>query len=114
MANETVIVYQALSNEAEIERRVSFDSLDPNQTRPFLLDDGKPRVLLPLDTVSTTVAVAPLAREGIAQATPPERGVLVPFELVAVSDETVGGWVAVSMTLVATFGPAFDTAKGQV
>ncbi len=63
MANETVVVYQALSNEAEIERRVSFDSLDPNQTHPFLLDNGNPRILLALDTVSTTVAVAPLSED---------------------------------------------------
>ena len=52
-ANETILAYQALSNEAEIWRRINFGSLDTQPT-VFLSDTA---ILAPLTPFSTSVRV---------------------------------------------------------
>jgi prepilin-type N-terminal cleavage/methylation domain-containing protein len=54
MANETVLAWQALANEAEIERRLAFDSLDPSKTSSFLSDA---KIAAPLANATTIVSV---------------------------------------------------------
>lgn len=52
-ANETILAYQALANEAEIWRRIDFKSLDSSGTS-FLCDTA---ILKPLQPFVTTVKV---------------------------------------------------------
>jgi len=52
-ANETILAYQALANEAEIWRRIKFDSLD-SQGPAFQSDTS---ILAPLAPFSTAVKV---------------------------------------------------------
>jgi prepilin-type N-terminal cleavage/methylation domain-containing protein len=52
-ANETILAYQALSNEAEIWRRIAFGSLD-TQPATFQSDTA---LLAPLSPFSTSVRV---------------------------------------------------------
>ena len=55
-ANEMILAWQALANEAEVERRISFgdNKLAPELTRSFISDTS---IVTPLDSVGTTVAV---------------------------------------------------------
>src|SRR6266550_4520322 len=53
-ANETILAYQALANEAEIWRRVDFKDLDPSATSAFRSDTT---ILQPLAGVTTLVKV---------------------------------------------------------
>jgi prepilin-type N-terminal cleavage/methylation domain-containing protein len=54
-ANETILAYQALANEAEIWRRVDFKDLDPAASSSFRSDTA---ILQPLVGVTTVVKVA--------------------------------------------------------
>ena len=55
-ANEMILAWQALANETEVERRISFgdNRLAPDLTRSFISDTS---IVTPLDSVGTTVAV---------------------------------------------------------
>jgi prepilin-type N-terminal cleavage/methylation domain-containing protein len=53
-ANETIIAYQALSNEAEIWRRIAFGQLD-TQPPTFQSDTA---ILAPLNPFTTSIRVA--------------------------------------------------------
>ena len=55
-ANEMILAWQALANETEVERRLSFgdNRLAPDLTRTFISDTG---IVASLDSVGTTVTV---------------------------------------------------------
>jgi Tfp pilus assembly protein PilV len=55
-ANEMILAWQALANETEVERRLSFadNRLVPGLTRTFISDTS---IVAPLDSIGTTVAV---------------------------------------------------------
>lgn len=53
-ANETILAYQALSNEAEIWRRIGFGALDTQPTTAFQSDTS---ILAPLSPFSTSVRI---------------------------------------------------------
>lgn len=55
-ASETILAWQALSNEAELLRRVDFNDLRPGQPKPF---DPEPSILAPLRPFTATYDVQP-------------------------------------------------------
>jgi prepilin-type N-terminal cleavage/methylation domain-containing protein len=60
IATETVLAYQALSNEAEIERRVAFKSLDTTEPTDFLYPNNS-SLLAPLKPYTATVVTTELS-----------------------------------------------------
>jgi len=54
-ANEVILAYQALSNEAELWRHVSFDSIDPTKEMSFKSTDFA--IIAPLQPYATAVRV---------------------------------------------------------
>lgn len=54
-ANELILVYQCLSNEAELRRRQDFDSFKPGLRKKFISSTA---LLAPLEPFETAVEVA--------------------------------------------------------
>jgi Tfp pilus assembly protein PilV len=85
-ANEMILVWQALANESEVERRIPFGDarLAPDLTRTFISDTG---IVAPLSSVAAVVAVEKVSDD---------------MKLVRMTIRWNGGVRAATLTLVRT------------